>query len=168
MIKSRLGAIPVAMQLPIGAENDFKGVVDLIEMNALVWRDEALGAQWDVVEIPDDIKAKAEEYREKLIETVVEIDEAAMEAYLEGKMPDNDKIRALVRIGTIAVKFHPDVLRYGLQEQGRAAAARRGRRLSAVALTTFLPSRASTPRRKPRSSVILRTTSRFPCWRSRS
>lgn len=107
MIKTRLGATAVVMQLPIGAESEFKGVVDLIEMNALIWRDESLGAQWDVVEIPDDLKEKAAEYREKLIETVVEIDEAAMEAYLEGTMPDNDQIRALVRRGTIDVKFHP-------------------------------------------------------------
>src|SRR6478735_464473 len=107
MIKTRLGATAVVMQLPIGAETEFKGVIDLIEMNALVWRDESLGAQWDVVEIPDDMKAKAEEYREKLIETVVEIDEAATEAYLEGNLPDNDQIRALVRRGTIDVKFHP-------------------------------------------------------------
>ncbi|MEO4040736.1 elongation factor G [Hoeflea sp. CAU 1731] len=107
MVKSRLGAIPVVMQLPIGAESDFKGVIDLIEMNALVWRDESLGAQWDIVEIPADLKDKAEEYREKLIETVVEIDEAAMEAYLEGDMPSNDQIRALVRQGTINVDFFP-------------------------------------------------------------
>jgi elongation factor G len=107
MIRSRLGAIPVAMQLPIGAESDFKGVVDLIEMKALIWRDESLGAQWDVIEIPADLQAKAEEYREKLIETAVEMDEAAMEAYLEGNLPDNDKIRELIRKGTIAVKFHP-------------------------------------------------------------
>jgi elongation factor G len=107
MIKSRLGATPVVMQLPIGAESDFKGVVDLIEMNAIVWRDESLGAQWDVVEIPADLKDKAEEYRELLIETVVEADEAAMERYLEGEMPDNDEIRALVRKGTIAVQFFP-------------------------------------------------------------
>ena len=107
MVGSRLGATPVVMQLPIGAESDFKGVVDLIEMNALVWRDESLGAQWDVVEIPDDLKEKAEEYREKLIETVVEIDEAAMESYLEGEMPSNDEIRALVRQGTINVDFYP-------------------------------------------------------------
>ena len=107
MVGSRLGATPVVMQLPIGAESDFKGVVDLIEMNALVWRDESLGAQWDVVEIPDDLKEQAEEYREKLIETVVEIDEAAMEAYLEGNMPSNDEIRALVRQGTTNVDFFP-------------------------------------------------------------
>ncbi|MDF2374534.1 MAG: elongation factor G [Rhizobiaceae bacterium] len=107
MVGSRLGATAVVMQLPIGAENDFKGVIDLIEMNALVWRDESLGAQWDVVDIPDDMKEKAAEYREKLIETVVEIDEAATEAYLEGEMPDNDQIRALVRQGTINVDFYP-------------------------------------------------------------
>ena len=107
MVKSRLGAVPVVMQLPIGAENDFKGVVDLIEMNALVWRDETLGAAWDVVEIPADLKALAEEYREKLIETAVDMDEAALEAYLEGNMPSNDELRALVRKGTIAVKFYP-------------------------------------------------------------
>src|SRR5690606_2629424 len=95
------------MQLPIGAESDFKGVVDLIEMNALVWRDESLGAAWDVVEIPADLKAKAEEYREKLIETAVEMDDDAMNAYLEGSMPSNEQLRELIRKGTIAVKFHP-------------------------------------------------------------
>ena len=107
MIKSRLGAIPVAMQLPIGAENEFKGVVDLVEMNALVWRDESLGAAWDVVEIPADLKDRAEEYREKLIEAAVEMDDDAMNAYLEGEIPSNDELRRLIRIGTIGVKFHP-------------------------------------------------------------
>ncbi|AZO00001.1 elongation factor G [Mesorhizobium sp. M9A.F.Ca.ET.002.03.1.2] len=107
MIGSRLGAHAVVMQLPIGAETEFKGVVDLVEMNALVWRDETLGAAWDVVEIPDDLKARAEEYREKMIEAAVEMDETALENYLEGKMPSNDEIRALIRKGTIAVKFYP-------------------------------------------------------------
>ncbi|TIL67788.1 elongation factor G [Mesorhizobium sp.] len=107
MIGSRLGAQAVVMQLPIGAETEFKGVVDLVEMNALVWRDETLGAAWDVVEIPNDLKARAEEYREKMIEAAVEMDETALENYLEGKMPSNDEIRALIRKGTIAVKFYP-------------------------------------------------------------
>ncbi|GGA55414.1 elongation factor G [Nitratireductor aestuarii] len=107
MIGSRLGATGVAIQLPIGAENEFKGVIDLIEMNALVWRDETLGAQWDVVEIPADLKDKAEEYREKMIEAAVEMDEAALEAYLEGNVPSNDELRRLIRKGTIEVKFHP-------------------------------------------------------------
>ncbi|MFZ1679606.1 MAG: elongation factor G [Rhizobiaceae bacterium] len=107
MVKKRLGATPVVVQLPIGAESEFKGIVDLIEMNALVWRDETLGAAWDVVEIPDDLKARAEEFREKMIETAVEIDEGAMERYLEGVMPGNDELRALIRRGTIDVKFFP-------------------------------------------------------------
>ena len=133
MIESRLGAQAVVMQLPIGAETEFKGVVDLIEMNALVWRDETLGAAWDVVEIPADLKARAEEYREKMIEAAVEMDETALENYLEGKMPNNDEIRALIRKGTDRGQVLPDVLRFGLQEQGRAAAARRRRRIPAVA-----------------------------------
>ncbi|TRC77068.1 elongation factor G [Mesorhizobium sp. WSM4307] len=107
MIGSRLGAQAVVMQLPIGAETEFKGVVDLVEMNALVWRDETLGAAWDVVEIPADLQARAVEYREKMIEAAVEMDETALENYLEGKMPSNDEIRSLIRKGTIAVKFFP-------------------------------------------------------------
>jgi elongation factor G len=107
MVKTRLGARAAVMQLPIGAENEFKGVVDLVEMNALVWRDESLGAAWDVVEIPADLKEKAVQYREQLIEVAVDMDEAAMEAYLEGNMPDNDQIRALVRKGTISGAFFP-------------------------------------------------------------
>ena len=107
MVKTRLGAQAVVMQLPIGAESDFKGVVDLVEMNALVWRDETLGAAWDIVEIPADLKARAEEYREKMIEAAVEMDETALENYLEGNMPSNDELRALIRKGTIAVKFFP-------------------------------------------------------------
>jgi elongation factor G len=107
MIGSRLGAQAVVMQLPIGAETEFKGVVDLIEMKALVWRNEELGAAWDIVEIPDDLKDRADEYREKMIEAAVEMDETALENYLEGNMPSNDEIRALIRKGTIAVKFFP-------------------------------------------------------------
>jgi len=107
MIRSRLGAVPVAMQLPIGAESEFKGVIDLIEMKALVWHDEHLGADWDVVDIPADLQARAEEYREKLVEAAVEMEEAALEAYLEGNVPSNDELRRLIRIGTIGVKFHP-------------------------------------------------------------
>ena len=107
MVKTRLGAKAIVVQLPIGAENEFKGVVDLIEMNALIWRDESLGAQWDVVEIPDDLKDRAAEYRELMIETAVEVDEAAMEAYLEGNMPNNEQLRALIRKGTCEVTFTP-------------------------------------------------------------
>ncbi|MEO0921142.1 MAG: GTP-binding protein, partial [Pseudomonadota bacterium] len=107
MIEKRLGANPVVMQLPIGAENEFAGVVDLIEMNALVWKSENLGAEWDVVDIPADLVDQAAEYREKLIEVVVEADDDVMEAYLDGNEPDNDTIRRLIRKGTINVDFFP-------------------------------------------------------------
>jgi len=107
MIASRLGAKAVAMQLPIGAESEFAGVIDLVEMNALVWNGEELGASWDVTEIPADMKEKAEEYRELMIEAAVEMEDEAMEAYLEGNMPDNDTIRRLIRKGTCEVKFFP-------------------------------------------------------------
>ncbi|EFM57315.1 elongation factor G [Brucella inopinata] len=106
MVGLRLGAVALPVQLPIGAENDFVGVIDLIEMKALTW-DGTIGAPATVGEIPADMADKAEEYREKLIELAVEIDEAAMEAYLEGTMPTNDELRALIRKGTIEVKFHP-------------------------------------------------------------
>ncbi|QNQ62759.1 elongation factor G [Brucella sp. 6810] len=106
MVGSRLGAVALPVQLPIGAENDFVGVIDLIEMKALTW-DGTIGAPATIGEIPADMADKAEEYREKLIELAVEIDEAAMEAYLEGTMPTNDELRALIRKGTIEVKFHP-------------------------------------------------------------
>ena len=107
MIGSRLGARPVVMQLPVGSETDFRGVVDLIEMNALIWRNEELGAQWDVVEIPADLRADAEKYRELMIEAAVELDDEVMESYLEGNAPDNDTIRRLIRKGTVAVSFFP-------------------------------------------------------------
>jgi elongation factor G len=107
MVKTRLGAKPVVMQLPVGAESEFKGVVDLVEMQAYIWRDETLGAQWDVVEIPADLKERAEQYREALIEAAVEVDEQAMEAYLEGTMPSNEELRKLVRRGTCRVEFFP-------------------------------------------------------------
>ncbi|MGU3577168.1 elongation factor G [Brucellaceae bacterium C25G] len=106
MVGSRLGAVALPVQLPIGAENEFSGVVDLIEMKAYTW-DGTIGAAATVGEIPADLQDQAEEYREKLIELAVELDEAAMEAYLEGNMPSNDQLRALIRKGTIEVKFHP-------------------------------------------------------------
>ena len=107
MIRDRLGATPVVTQLPIGSENQFKGVVDLIDMKAIVWRDETLGAEWDVLEIPADMRDQAIDWREKMIEAAVELDEGAMEAYLEGKEPDAATLRRLIRKGTCDVTFYP-------------------------------------------------------------
>ncbi|WP_298961983.1 elongation factor G [uncultured Roseibium sp.] len=107
MIKKRLGCTPLVMQLPVGAESEFAGVIDLLEMKALIWQSENLGAAWDVVDIPADLADRAQEARDALVETVVEIEEEAMEAYLEGEEPSIDKIKELIRKGTISNEFVP-------------------------------------------------------------
>ncbi len=107
MIEKRLGATPVCLQLPIGAEAEFAGVVDLMKMKALVWNGEALGASWDELDVPADLADQVAEYRDKLIEAAVEVDEEAMEAYLEGEMPSTEKLKELIRKGTIAGDFVP-------------------------------------------------------------
>ncbi len=107
MIVDRLGANPLVLQLPLGAESDFKGVIDLIEMKAIVWQEETLGAKFTYEDIPEDYKEKAESYREKLIETVVEMDDDIMESYLEGNQPTTETIKKLIRTGTIESKFVP-------------------------------------------------------------
>ncbi len=106
-IHKRLAAKTVVLQLPVGAESNFKGVVDLLKMKAIIWEEESLGAKFHEEDIPEDLVEKANEYREKLIESVVEIDEEAMEAYLEGNEPDIDTIKRLIRKGTCEVEFHP-------------------------------------------------------------
>ncbi len=107
MIIDRLGARPLVMQLPIGAESEFVGLVDLVTMKATVWRDESLGAQFDVVDIPADLKDKAAEYRAKLLETAVEADDSVMESYLDGKEPTVDQINMCVRKGVLHGLFVP-------------------------------------------------------------
>ncbi len=106
-IVDRLGAKPVAVQLPIGAENNFKGIIDLVRMVGVVWDDETLGAKYNDVEIPADLVDQAKEYREKLIEAAVELDDDAMTAYLEGKEPDVATLKRLIRKATIESKFFP-------------------------------------------------------------
>jgi elongation factor G len=107
-IKKRLGAKPVAIQLPIGAESSFKGVIDLVRMKAVVWSGEALGAEFDAnLEIPDDMKEKAARYRSELVEAAVEMDDAAMEAYLEGHEPDEETLKKLIRKAVLTSTFFP-------------------------------------------------------------
>jgi elongation factor G len=106
-IVDRLGAKPVAVQLPIGAENQFKGIIDLVRMVGVVWDEETLGAKYQDVEIPADLVDQAKEYREKLIEAAVELDDDAMTAYLEGKEPDEATLKRLIRKATIAGTFFP-------------------------------------------------------------
>lgn len=107
MIKDRLGANPLCVQLPIGMESEFEGLIDLVAMKELVWQGENLGATWEVRDIRDELADQAAEYREALVETAVEQDEAAMEAYLEGEEPSEEKLKELIRKGTISLAFNP-------------------------------------------------------------
>lgn len=107
MVKERLGAKTLPIQLPIGSESQFEGVIDLVKMNSIIWEEESLGAKFRIDEIPADLADKAAEYREAMIETLVELDEEAMEAYLEGNEPSEEKIVELIRKGTINIDFHP-------------------------------------------------------------
>jgi elongation factor G len=107
MIKDRLGAKPLVCQLPIGVESDFAGLVDLVAMKGVIWKDESLGAEFTVGEIPAEYKEKAEEYHHELVELCVELDETVMEAYLNGKQPDAETLKKLIRKGTNTGAFVP-------------------------------------------------------------
>ncbi len=107
MIIDRLGATPMVLQLPIGSEDKFLGVVDLVKNQAIIWKDESLGAEFEYKDIPADLADKAAEYREKLIELAVDQDDAAMEAYLEGNEPDVATLMKCIRKGTLAGAFVP-------------------------------------------------------------
>ena len=106
-IKEKLGARAVPIQLPIGAENDFRGVIDLIKMNAIVWDGDGKDAKMVEAEIPADLMDQALEFRAAMIEAAVEMDDAVMEAYLDGKEPDNDTLRRMIRKATITRTFYP-------------------------------------------------------------
>jgi elongation factor G len=106
-IKVRLGAKPVPIQLPIGAESDFKGCIDLVKMVAYVWSDEDKGAKFDVVEIPAELKEQAAEYRSALIEAAVELDDAAMEAFFAGEEPDEATLKSLIRKAVLVGAYYP-------------------------------------------------------------
>lgn len=106
MIRERLGSNPLVLNFPIGEESNFKGVVDVVEMKGIIWEDET-GSDPKYIDIPEDLKAKAEELHEKLIEEVVTLDDAIMEAYMEGNKPDTATIKKLIRKGTIGQNFNP-------------------------------------------------------------
>jgi elongation factor G len=106
-IKTKVGGRPVCIQLPIGSESSFKGVVDLLRMKAVVWEDEGLGAKYHDEEIPADLKTQAEEYRHTLIEAAVELDDDVMTAYLDGQEPDVDTLKRLIRKAVKQITFVP-------------------------------------------------------------
>ncbi|EKE10489.1 MAG: hypothetical protein ACD_16C00026G0004 [uncultured bacterium] len=107
MIIDRLGAVPLVIHLPMGSEADFIGIVDLLQMKAIRWKDETMGAEFVIEDIPSDLKDKAKEYRARLIEMTVDQDDAALEAYLNGEEPNIETLKKCIRKGTVAAKFVP-------------------------------------------------------------
>jgi elongation factor G len=107
MIRDRLGAHPLVLQIPIGAEENFRGVVDLIQMKAITWLDEGLGAEYQVGPIPEELREQANQYREKLLEAIADCDESIMERYLEGQQITEEEIRATVRKACLGLKLVP-------------------------------------------------------------
>jgi elongation factor G len=117
-IISRLGANPVALQIPIGIEDQFKGVVDLITMKALIWKDETKGAEYEVIEIPDNLKESAAAAREKLIEAVATVDDNLTHKYVEGEQITEGEIRQALRKGTLELKLVPVVTGSAFKNKG--------------------------------------------------
>ena len=107
MIKDRLGCKPLVLQIPVGSEAELKGVVDLVKMKAIIWQNEDLGAKFDIVEIPENLKEKSLKYRKELVEAAVEEDEKLMEAYLDGKEPSDTELVKCIRKGTLGFSFVP-------------------------------------------------------------
>ncbi|MBI2680047.1 MAG: elongation factor G [Candidatus Solibacter usitatus] len=117
-IVERLKAKPVPIQIPVGAEDKFRGIVDLVEMKAVLWRDETLGAQFDVVDIPEELVEQAHTYREQMIEAVSEFDDALFEKFVNGEKLSNEEIRAGIRKATIALKIFPVICGSAFKNKG--------------------------------------------------
>jgi elongation factor G len=117
-IITRLGANPVALQIPIGIEDRFKGIVDLISMKGLVWNDESKGAEYEIAEIPDDLKEAAQSARERLIEAVASVDDGLMHKYVEGEQISAAEIRKALRQGTLELKLVPVVTGSAFKNKG--------------------------------------------------
>jgi len=117
-IRERLNANPVVLQLPLGAEENFRGIIDIVTMKAIVWEDESLGARYRQEEIPDSEREAAKAARERLLEAVADIDERLMEKYLDGREISEAEIRAAIRAGTLAMKLVPVVLGSAFKNKG--------------------------------------------------
>jgi len=117
-IRKRLGARPVALQIPIGQEAAFKGVIDLVEMKAIVWHDETLGAEFSIEEVPANLLKKAEAFRLQLIEVIAETDDVLLEKFLEGETPTIEELKAGIRQATIDMKVFPVICGTAFKNKG--------------------------------------------------
>ena len=137
-VKDVLGATPCPIQIPIGAEETFKGVVDLVKMKAIIWNDESMGSKYDVEEIPAELQAEAEEWRDKMLETLAECDDALMEKYFDDPSSiTEDEIKTAIRKGTIAMQINPMICGSSFKNKGVQTL------LDAVC--SYLPSPEDTP-----------------------
>jgi elongation factor G len=118
MIKDRLKANPIPLQIPIGAEEHFKGVVDLVEMKGIVWTDESLGANFEIIDIPADLVDQAQEYRDLLVEEVSSVDDGLMEKYLAGEEIGKDELKAAIRQATLDIKICPVICGSSFKNKG--------------------------------------------------
>ena len=118
MMKDRIGANAVPVQLPVGQGEIFRGIIDLIENKAYIFDDASLGAKWDVIEIPEDMQEQAREYRTKMLEAVAEVDDTLLEKYLEGEDISPDEIKAVLRQATLDVKIIPVMLGSAFKNKG--------------------------------------------------
>ena len=146
-----LGATPCPIQIPIGAEESFKGVVDLVTMKAIYWHDETMGAEYEIDEISADLQAEAQEWRDKMLETIAEFDDAVMEKYFDDPSKiTEDEIRAAIRKGTLSMKINPMICGSSFKNKGVQTL------LDAVC--AYLPSPADTPAvtgHDPRNSAVV-------------
>ena len=146
-----LGATPCPLQIPIGAEESFKGVVDLVTMKAIYWHDETMGAEYEIDEISADLQAEAQEWRDKMLETIAEFDDAVMEKYFDDPSKiTEDEIRAAIRKGTLSMKINPMICGSSFKNKGVQTL------LDAVC--AYLPSPADTPAvtgHDPRNSEVV-------------
>jgi len=117
-IRKRLGARPLALQIPIGAEANFKGVIDLVEMKAILWHDEEMGSQYSVEEIPANLLKKAEAFRTQLVEVIAETDDVLLEKFLEGELPTIPELKAGIRQATIDMKIFPAMCGTAFKNKG--------------------------------------------------
>ena len=118
MIRDRTGAVPLPIHMPIGAENEFAGLINLITMQEWVWTSEDLGASWELRDIRPELKDKAEEMRAHLVEIAIEQDDAAMEKFLEGEEPDVETLQRLIRMGTLNMSFVPVICGSAFKNKG--------------------------------------------------
>jgi elongation factor G len=162
MIDDRLGAKPLVLQLPIGVESDFVGIVDLVGFRAVKWRDETLGAEFDIVDVPPDMVEEAKAFRTRLVEAAVEQDDAALEAYLAGEEPSEDVLKRCIRKGTVGGVFVPVLCGSGC--------SRCSTQWSIICPPRPMSRRSTASRsaRRSRSCAAARMTSRLPGSPSRS